>query len=187
MDFRRFQDGERKQPDYVVVFKTEDEKAYEEALAKSKEASKDFGELPIVVVDVNKCLESEQKKVEELTDEYNKTKQKDLLRQIYQKVRNNRVTTSMWNIKTFCANINLKALKSQIDLDQEESTPKIEDKDKDDTIPPHTVEKEVKLEDLEANYRKTTPQERNEGVKDIKIILERIRQSKAPVKQQEER
>ena len=38
-----------------------------------------------------------------------------------------------------------------------------------------------------AHNRKTTPQERNEGVKDLRIILERIRQSKAPIKQQGER
>ena len=48
MDFRRIQGGEKKQPSYIVVFK---QNGIIDKLENAKKASKDWGGLPIVVID----------------------------------------------------------------------------------------------------------------------------------------
>lgn len=48
--------------------------------------------LPIIVVDVNKCLEAERQRVEEMRKEYEHTKSPALAREIYNKIRNNQAT-----------------------------------------------------------------------------------------------
>jgi len=62
MDFRRIQGGKKKQPDYIVVFKKYGE-IYKMKVAQL--ASKQFGEatgkpLPIVIIDEDRCLETEK-------------------------------------------------------------------------------------------------------------------------------
>lgn len=89
--YRRIQKGEKKQPDYIIVFRRD---GIIKNMENAKKASKDFGNLPIVIIDVDKCLESEKIKVEQMYKEYNKTFNHDLLEQIKQKIRNNRETAS---------------------------------------------------------------------------------------------
>lgn len=67
MDFNRIQDGIKKQPDYIIVFKKD---GVIQELEKARKASKDWDDMPIVVIDVEKCLESERKKVEEMLESY---------------------------------------------------------------------------------------------------------------------
>lgn len=97
MDFRRIQNGKKKQPDYIVVFR-EGEKI--ENMEKAQKASEEFNGLPIVIIDVDKCLESEKQKVEELYREYSKNKDQKVRQKLYQKIKNNRITCS-----SFCEDI----------------------------------------------------------------------------------
>ena len=111
LDFKRFQDGKRQQPDYIIFFK----KGNNQINKECRQASKDFGDLPIVVVDIDKCLEQEKKKVIELQRTYDETGDIDYLKQIYQKIKNNRNTTSIWNRKEpFCQEIDLEELEQKI-------------------------------------------------------------------------
>ena len=89
LDFYRFQNGERKQPDYIVCFREYGKINY---LEKAKKASKDFGGLPIVMVDIDKCLENERQRVLKLKQEYDEKPNEELLKKIYKTIRNNRVT-----------------------------------------------------------------------------------------------
>lgn len=92
LDFARQQNGGKKQPDYIIVFKKNGQISN---LDEAKKAQLDWeGKLPIVVVDVDRCLESEKAKVEEMKQKYKENPTKELAKQIYQKVRNNRVTYS---------------------------------------------------------------------------------------------
>ena len=92
LDFSRQQNGEKKQPDYILVFKKDGQILN---LDEAKKAQLDWdGKLPIVVVDVDKCLETEKAKVEKLKRQYEETPTEQLAKQIRQKVRNNRVTYS---------------------------------------------------------------------------------------------
>ena len=67
MDYRRIQGGEKKQPDYIVAFKKGGEIENIDKIAK---AAQDWeGKLPVVIIDVDRCLESERAKI--LGDEQN--------------------------------------------------------------------------------------------------------------------
>ena len=91
MDFRRIQGGEKKQPSYIVVFK---QNGIIDKLENAKKASKDWGGLPIVVIDRDECLESERNKVKQMEAEYREFPSPELARAIYYKIRNNRETAS---------------------------------------------------------------------------------------------
>ena len=110
MDYKRIQNGKRKQPDYIVVFR-ENEKIdnWNEALKAQKQWN-----IPIVIVDKDKCLESERKKVKEMISEYDKNPSKELAKEIVLKVRNNRVT----NYK-FCEEIDEIITKIEIENEAE--------------------------------------------------------------------
>lgn len=90
INYKYFLNGERQQPSYIVVFKINGEiKNWNDAI----KAQKDWkGKLPIVIVDVNKCIEAEKQKVEQMKKEYEKSKSPMLARQIYHKIRNNQHT-----------------------------------------------------------------------------------------------
>ena len=107
MNFRRVQDGQKMQPDYIVVFKENGEMLnFEEA----QKASEQWGNMPIVVVDKDACLEAEKQKVNNMLAEYENNPTPELAKQINQKVRNNRVTNEDFAV------------------DLEEKLPKIEEK-----------------------------------------------------------
>ena len=90
IDYKYFSNGERQQPSYIVVFKINGEiENWNDAI----KAQNDWkGKLPIVIVDVNKCIEAEKQKVEQMKKEYEKSKSPMLARQIYHKIRNNQHT-----------------------------------------------------------------------------------------------
>ena len=97
MDFKRIQGGEKKQPSYIVVFK---QNGIIDNLKNAKKASKDWGGLPIVVIDKDECLESERNKVKQMEAEYIGNPSPELARAIYYKIRNNRVTDSCFCTET---------------------------------------------------------------------------------------
>jgi len=91
MCFRRIQGKEKKQPSYIVVFK---QNGIIDNLENAEKASKDWGGLPIVVIDKDECLESERNKVKQMEAEYREFPSPELARAIYYKIRNNRETAS---------------------------------------------------------------------------------------------
>ena len=89
MDFRRIQNGQKKQPDYILVFRRKgDIPNFNEA----KKASDDWGGLPIVIIDVDLCLENEHRKVKEMLNEYYNNPTQELFSALKTKILNNRVT-----------------------------------------------------------------------------------------------
>lgn len=87
LNFTRQQNGTKKQPDYIVVFRQDGEL---KGMSAAKRAQADWeGELPIVIVDINKCLSEQKRQVEEMKQEYEQTHSPVLAREIYHKIRNN--------------------------------------------------------------------------------------------------
>lgn len=94
MDFRRIQNGKKKQPDYIVVFRENGEIFnIDEAKMASEQFKKATGKaLPIVIVDQDKCLETERRLVIEMIEEFNISPSKEKADLICQKIRNNQQT-----------------------------------------------------------------------------------------------
>jgi len=89
MVFKRTQNGERKQPDYIVVFQ---QGGVINNIEKAQKAAKDFEPpLSIVVVDKDECAKSEQGKLEMLLAEYTESREPEMLAMIRQKIKNNKV------------------------------------------------------------------------------------------------
>ncbi len=153
MDYRRVQNGKKKQPSYIVVFK-KDGKIRN--LENAKKAQRDWGNLPIVIVDVDACLESEKAKVDEMMQEYKVSHDQKLAEQIRIKIRNNRVTS-----KEFCKEIDIENLR-------------IHEEEKIQVEP--IKERMVVEEDLKQNFDLVTPQERKKEVGKMKSIFTKIRQ-----------
>ena len=158
IDYLRYQNGTKKQPDYIVVFK---EYGIVQNLELAKQAAKDWGGMPIVIVDEDKCLESEKSKVEQMLMEYEKTKDPKLARKICQKVRNNRHTK-----RDFCSQINLEELKKESEKETE-----ISDKEQD-------TKTKVTLGELKRVYEDVSPEERASGISNFYKIYKFIKTEK---------
>lgn len=157
MDFNRIQDGIKKQPDYIIVFKKD---GVIQKLEEARKASKDWDDMPIVVIDVEKCLESERKKVEDMLGSYKWEWDKLKAKEIRQKVRNNRVTSS-----EFCND-----LQNELnELYYEDEVISIIDSEKENLV-------DVRIEDLEQNYKEISADERKKEVSKIKNIRNKIRE-----------
>ena len=152
MDFRRIQKGKKKQPDYIGVFRKDGKIPN---IDKAKKASKDFEGLPIVVIDVDECLASERKKVEEMFEEYKKTSDPQVGIKLLEKLRNNRVTDY-----DFCR-----------DTDMDKTLQSLKDQKS-------RKEADVSMEDLEEIYGEVSGKERQEETGKIKMVYERIRMIK---------
>lgn len=91
MDIFREKEGEKIKPDYIVAFRKNGK------IDNKKEilcAYNDWeGELPIVIVDIDRCLEIEKQDIEKMFTEYNETNDKDVAestcQRIIQKINNN--------------------------------------------------------------------------------------------------
>lgn len=116
MVFKREQNGERKQPDYLLAFKNDGKIAnMEETLKAVDDFKKEGIDLPIVVVDVQRCIESEKTKIENMLTEAQKTNSKELLEAAEKKLNTNSKTTNVRNTGIFrdCFN-KLNNLYSQV-------------------------------------------------------------------------
>lgn len=92
LNYKRFNNNQRQQPNYLVVFRINGE-IDKNVLNEAEKAQKQWNnELPIVVIDVNKCIEAERQKVEDMIKKYEQTKSPILAREIYYKIRNNQAT-----------------------------------------------------------------------------------------------
>lgn len=106
MDFKRVQDGKKKEPDYILVKKID---GIIENIDEAKNASKQWGNLPIVVIDVNKCLENEHRLLVDMIIKYHEKPSEELLTKIKIKINNNKVTN-----KEFANDIDLNLLEEMI-------------------------------------------------------------------------
>ena len=113
MDYYRIQDGKKKQPDYIVVFKTNGQ-INSQNWQYAKQAQRDFGgKLPIIIVDVDKCLECEENKVHIMIADYRVNPTRELLNKIKQKIKNNNLTCTNAPFNYggyFCGDVNLEEL-----------------------------------------------------------------------------
>jgi len=159
MVFRREQNGERKQPDYIVVFKHRDEIAN---LEESVKASKDFGGLPIVVVDIEECARSEKDKIEKMIEEYEENGVPERLLEIKQKVRNNCVLGK-------CARI-IRKRDGKIDTFLKQ----IEEKDSHDVIPEVEHKKQIGEDEYAKSYERVGEEEKLQSVRKIVQISKEI-------------
>ena len=124
MLYKRMQNGEKKQPDYIVVFAKDGNIPN---IEEAKKAQKDWGKdekgnykMPIVVVDINECIRSENEKVDKLMEEYKNNPTTETAKEIFQKVKNNRVTTKRWGIEEFREDINLETFQNKVkDLEEQ--------------------------------------------------------------------
>ena len=152
MDFRRIQGGEKKQPDYIVVFR---KNGKIENMDTAKKASKDFGELPIVVIDEDECLAAERKKAEELYEEYKVTGNPQVKAKLKEKLRNNRETN-----RKFCRDTDMDSvLENQTEQESKE-------------------EAKVSMEDLGEIYAEVSGKEREEETEKIRTVYKEIRKIK---------
>lgn len=109
MDFKRIQNGQKKQPDYILVFR---KNGLISNLEEAKKASMQWDNLPIVVIDIDLCLKSEYNKLIELINQFYQLPTLEIYNQIKAKILNNRITEP-----TFAENINLNELKEMINSD----------------------------------------------------------------------
>lgn len=166
MDFYRIQNGQRKQPDYIIVFRENNKIKY---MDKAKMAQEQWGGLPIVIIDKDKCLESERQKVEEMKQRY-EAGDKSLAGEIYQKVRNNRVTR-----ENFCSEMDLEKLREESET-QEKQTEEVQTRKikVQSQIYEEKNEEQVGIGDLEENYDQVTPLERKNEISKIRRINTKI-------------
>ena len=153
MDYSRFQNGQKKQPDYILVFKENGKIKY---LEEAKQASEDWGGMPIVVVDREKVLQSEKQKLDNLLEQY-EAGDSSVAREIYYKIRNNRVSN-----KLFAKDIDIGKFKPRIKKQE-----KIQEVEK-------IGESKVTEEDLQQNNEQITAEERKQEVSKMKQLLHRI-------------
>ena len=104
VDILRFSRGKRLQPAYIVVFKINgDLHNWDNSL----KAQSDFNGIPIVVVDVNRCMEKAKKHVLNMIEEYKKTNNEDLSRKIYKLIARNRINCSKFRVGDFMPEIDI--------------------------------------------------------------------------------
>lgn len=149
LDYYFIQEGKKIQPDYIMAFRRNGKvENIDQVVAGAKSWN---GELPVVIIDVDKCLMAERRKVEDMMLQYNLNKTPQIARKILQKVRNNQVTD-----KSFCVDIPL--LEMQKWLEEFEKHEK----------------RTVTLGDLALNSKGISAQEKKEGINAIKKLRERL-------------
>lgn len=148
MQYKRIQSGEKKQPSYIIAFRRNGSIENLEDIVKG---AKDWKrKLPIVVVDVDKCLQSEKQKVNDMLSEYHLSPTEELAKQIRQKVRNNRVTSP-----EFCIEF-----QQELDLiDNTENMLEINE--------PNKENRTIEIEELAENYETVTALEREGAIRQL--------------------
>ena len=181
IDYYRIQNGEKKQPDYIVVFKANGQ-IKPEHWQNAKQAQREFGgKLPIVIVDVDKCLESEKNKVKIMVDNYKANPTQELFDQIKQKIKNNNLTCTnrSFNYKEkFCEDIDLENLEELLESASAQNRSLEALQDENECRDSVTADRLVTTKDLQECYKATTPEERKRMAKTISQIVNRINLNK---------
>lgn len=90
MDFYRKPKAQKQQPNYIVAFR-KDKKVinYEKII----QAYSDWqGKLPIVIVDIDECLEKEKEEINKMLIQYDESKDINVGKSLFQKIKNNKNT-----------------------------------------------------------------------------------------------
>ena len=164
MDFRRIQGGVKLQPNYIIVFRRNGQI---ENMEEAQKASEQWAGMPIVIVDVDKCLEAERAEVDTKLAQYRKNPTPELAREITQKVRNNRQTD-----RGFCQDLEteLEEIKAKVESKEAEAK---EEYIKNQEEP---KEESVNEEQLIENYKSVIANEREQGVRKIREIYMKIQE-----------
>ena len=186
MDFKRVQNGQRVQPSYIVAFKENGEVLNMDEALKAQEQ---WDNIPIVIVDKDKCLESERQKVEEMLKQYEENPTPELASEIRQKVKNNRNTR-----ENFCEDIedripeNEKEIDSNIKENETIIDSNIKENEGIEERIPETsnVEREnvVNKEELKENYESINAVERRQETRKISEIHRKIQELKKAKEEQ---
>lgn len=100
MDFRRFINGKRIQPDYIVVFRIDGKISNMDEAKRAREEFLEQGiDLPILIIDKDECLRAEAYEIAGMMLEYEKNPNKALKKQIRKKLSSNNKTIT--NIKIY--------------------------------------------------------------------------------------
>lgn len=166
MDFRRIQGGEKRQPDYIVVFRKDGRISN---IDKAQMASEQFGEatgkkLPIVIIDEDKCLETESRLVGDMIENFNNSPSREKAELICQKIRNNRVRNS-----SFSSDIDISYIQEYSEKNNNEPT--------------------VTINEFEQCFAETKPEEREGMVQKFKSFYKALskEQGKAVARNNEEK
>jgi len=152
MDFRRIQGGVKKQPDYIVVFKRDGKISNNDIIMRAFREWE--GKLPIVIIDIDRCLKKESQEVYEMLDAYEETQSLDIAKEILQKVKNNRCTDN-----EFCTDIQEELDDIEWDLSNQEQ---------------NLTMSKVGTQDLQENYSRVSAAERQEMMSVMAIIRRKI-------------
>ena len=151
MDFKRIQGGEKIQPDYIVVFRKDGEISN---IDTAQMASEQFGEatgkkLPIVIIDEDKCLETESRLVGDMIENFNNSPSREKAELICQKIRNNRVRNP-----SFSSDIDISYIQEYSEKNNNEPT--------------------VTINEFEQCFAETKPEEREGMVKNFKSFYKAL-------------
>lgn len=96
MVYNRIQDGKKKQPDFIIAFMKDGKIPNARQIKLAVEQYKAKGiELPVVVIDEDRCIESEKAKLSNMIGEFSKNPTQEMFEQIKQKTKNNSVANQM--------------------------------------------------------------------------------------------
>ena len=166
MDFRRIQGGEKKQPDYIIVFRKNGKIGNME---EAERASEQWGGMPIVVVDVDKCLESEKAKVSQMLMEYSQNPNRDLAKSVNQKVNNNRKTDI-----NFCSDLESSLSLIRQELEKEDEQKELKNSPKEEETKENKI---IGIGDLQLMNEEVSAEERKEAAQKIKQVYQKIREA----------
>lgn len=153
VDFRRIQGGEKKQPDYIVAFQRDGKIPNNDIIVRAFREWE--GKLPIVIIDVTRCLKVEKEKIHMMLDEYDRTMDLETGIQLVRKFKNNNYTD-----RNFC-----DELRDEIEVidDELDIISGIDD-----------VKKNVRKGHLQENYSRASATERKEMMSVMAIISRKI-------------
>lgn len=160
MDYYFIQGGKKIQPDYIMAFR---KNGKIENIEQVVQGAKGWGgELPIVIVDVDRCLAAERGKVDDMLMQYSSKKTPQLAREILQKVRNNRVTD--------------KSFGEDIQLGDIEKWLKEHGAEEELANGTRTETGKVSIADMVDNNKMVSAQERKEGISAMRKLRDRLQE-----------
>ena len=104
INYLRFSNNKRQQPDYLIAFKVNGIIENEKNIL---EVQKQFFGIPIVVIDVNKCIEKTKQEVLNKIEEFKKNPSKELYEEIKNEIVRNRKICYAYGLDEFLPNIDI--------------------------------------------------------------------------------
>lgn len=166
VDYRRIQGGEKKQPSYIIAFKSNGKI---ENTDEIKQAYEDWNEeLPVVIVDIDKCLEKEAKEVAimelKLQESNDEDEMKRLSQEIEQKCHNNQVTINQNIPEGESFSQKVEKIKEELMNDKESSIETEKNKQK------------IDVKEFRKIYNNVDKNERTEAMKQINNIFRQTKE-----------